>query len=153
MKILINSQDKLTEAVRSLQRAFADKKYLTVTVKTGRDRTLDQNALWFAMYKRIAQAMDWHIDEARRHCKLHFGVPLMRNECAEFRQNWNELLLHLSYEKKLELMGANPLLGPDGFPVTRLFNRAQGIEYTNRIVDDFREQGVFFDDLLSEAQQ
>lgn len=153
MKILINSQDKLTEAVRSLQRTFADKKYLTVTVKTGRDRTLDQNALWFAMYKRIAQVMEWHIEDARRHCKLHFGVPLMRNECAEFRQNWNELLLHLSYEKKLELMGANPLLGPDGFPVTRLFNRAQGIEYTNRIVDDFREQGVFFDDLLKDEQQ
>ncbi|QXN70883.1 hypothetical protein DARTUKUTA_30 [Bacillus phage vB_BspP_Dartukuta] len=153
MKLLVNSQDKLAEAISSLQRTFADKKYLTIQVKTGRDRTLDQNALWFAMYKRIAQAMEWHIDEARRHCKLHFGVPLMRNECAEFRQNWNELLLHLSYEKKLELMGANPLLGPDGFPVTRLFNRAQGIEYTNRIVDDFREQGVFFDDLLKDEQQ
>lgn len=153
MKILINSQGKLTEAVTALQRAFADKKYLTVTVKTGRDRTLDQNALWFAMYKRIAQVMEWHIEDARRHCKLHFGVPLMRNECAEFRQNWNELLLHLSYEKKLELMGANKLLGPDGFPVTRLFNRAQGIEYTNAIVDDFREQGVFFDDLLKDEQQ
>lgn len=153
MRLLVNSQDKLAEAISSLQRTFADKKYLTVTVKTGRDRTLDQNALWFAMYKRIAQAMEWHIDEARRHCKLHFGVPLMRNECAEFRQNWNELLLHLSYEKKLELMGANKLLGPDGFPVTRLFNRAQGIEYTNRIVDDFREQGVFFDDLLKDEQQ
>lgn len=152
MKLLVNSQDKLAEAISSLQRTFADKKYLTVTVKTGRDRTLDQNALWFAMYKRIAQVMEWHIEDARRHCKLHFGVPLMRNECAEFRQNWNELLLHLSYEKKLELMGANKLLGPDGFPVTRLFNRAQGIEYTNAIVDDFREQGVFFDDLLSEVE-
>lgn len=57
MKILINSQDKLTEAVTALQRTFAEKKYLTIQVKTGRDRTLDQNALWFAMYKRIAQVM------------------------------------------------------------------------------------------------
>ena len=96
--------------------------------------------------------MDWHVDEARRHCKLHFGVPLMRNHCPDFRQSWNELLLNLTYEKKLELMGANKLLGPDGFPVTRLFNRAQGIEYTNAIVDDFREQGVFFDDLLKDEQ-
>lgn len=152
MKLVINSQDRLAEAMSAIQRSFADKKYLTVTVKTGRDRTLDQNALWFAMYKRISQVMGWHIDEARKHCKLHFGVPLMRNHCAEFRQSWNELLLHLNYEKKLELMGANKLLGPDGFPVTRLFNRTQGIEYTNRIVDDFRAQGVFFDDLLRDEQ-
>lgn len=153
MKLVINSQDRMTDAISAIQRSFGEKKYLTITIKTGRDRTLDQNALWFAMYKRIAQVMDWHIDEARRHCKLHVGVPLMRDECEGFRQNWNELLLHHSYEKKLELMGANKLLGPDGFPVTRLFDRAQGIEYTNRIVDEFREQGVFFDDLLSEAQQ
>lgn len=153
MKLVINSESRLGECIAQAKKLFHDKKYLTITIKTGRDRTLDQNALWFAMYKRIAQVMDWHIDDARKHCKLHFGVPLMRNECQDFRQNWNELLLHLSYEKKLELMGQCALLGPDGFPVTRLFNRAQGIEYTNRIVDDFREQGVFFDDLLSEAQQ
>lgn len=153
MKLVINSQGRMADAISAIQRSFGEKKYLTITIKTGRDRTLDQNALWFAMYKRVSQVLNWHIDEARRYCKLHFGVPLMRNECADFRKSWNELLLHLSYEKKLELMGANPLLGPDGFPVTRLFNRAQGIEYTNRIVDDFREQGVFFDDLLSEAQK
>ena len=152
MKNLIKSQEKRAEAIVAIQRTFAEQKYLTIQVKTGRDRTLDQNALWFAFYQRIAQVMDWHVDEARRHCKLHFGVPLMRNHCPDFRQSWNEILLNLTYEKKLELMGANKLLGPDGFPVTRLFNRAQGIEYTNAIGDDFREQGVFFDDLLSEVE-
>ena len=152
MKLVINSTDRMAEAVGAIQRSFAEKKYLVITIKPGRDSPLDQTALWFACYKRISQVLNWHIDEARRYCKLHFGVPLMRNECQDFRKSWNELLLHLSYEKKLELMGANPLLGPDGFPVTRLFNRAQGIEYTNRVVDGFREQGVFFDDLLSEVE-
>ena len=61
-------------------------------------------------------------------------------------------LTALTIIQSLELMGANKLLGPDGFPVTRLFNRAQGIEYTNAIVDDFREHGVFFDDLLKDEQ-
>ncbi|MNJ73200.1 hypothetical protein D3C77_699620 [compost metagenome] len=47
-------------------------------------------------------------------------------------------------------MGDCKLLGPDGFPVTSLFNRAQGIAYTNRIVADFTAHGVVFEDLLSQ---
>jgi len=48
-------------------------------------------------------------------------------------------------------MGNCNLYGPDGFPVTRLFNRQQGIMYTDRIVSEFGPQGVVFDDILSEA--
>jgi hypothetical protein len=59
-------------------------------------------------------------------------------------------LRHLSYEKKLDLMGSCPLFGPDGFPVTRLFNRAQGIQYTDRIAADFTVRGGVFADLLGE---
>ncbi|MNW18171.1 hypothetical protein D3C71_2176210 [compost metagenome] len=58
---------------------------------------------------------------------------------------------HLTYAEKLDLMGENPLFGPDGFPVTRLFSRAQGIAYTDRIVSDFTERGVVFADLLGEV--
>ena len=54
----------------------------------------------------------------------------------------------LTYETKLELMGPCALFGPDGFPVTRLFDRAQGIAYTDKIVADWSQRGVVFDDLL-----
>ena len=40
-------------------------------------------------------------------------------------------------------------IGPDGFPVTSLFNRAQGVAYTDRIATFFTGQGVVFTDLLS----
>ena len=33
-----------------------------------------------------------------------------------------------------------------------LVNRAQGVTYTNRIVENFRPQGVAFDDLLNEEK-
>jgi hypothetical protein len=58
---------------------------------------------------------------------------------------------HLPYEEKLALMGEHKLFGPDGFPVTSLFNRAQGIQYTDRIAHYFTGQGVVFSDLLSEV--
>ena len=124
---------------------------MVVSLRPGKDRTLDQNALWFALYQRIAQMTQiGDVEDARRYCKLHMGVQILLNEDEDFRDSWYAVMRHLSYEKKLELMGECPLFGVDGFPVTRLFNRAQGIAFTNKVVEYFTGQGVVFDDLLSE---
>ena len=151
-KISVNSATRLSEAIHKLTQLYRDKKYVVVSMRPGKDRTLDQNALWFAMYQRIAQMTEiGDVEDARRYCKLHFGVPIMRRDCPEFRDGWNRMFLHLTYEQKLELMGSCSLFGPDGFPVTRLLNRAQGIAYTDQIVAEFSARGVVFSDLLSEA--
>lgn len=150
-KISVNSAAKLSEAITKLTAAFREHKYVVVSFRPGKDRTLDQNALWFAMYQRIAQMTQiGDVEDARRYCKLHFGVPIMRKACEDFRHGWNVSFLLLTYETKLELMGSCALFGPDGFPVTRLFNRAQGIAYTDQIVAEFSAKGVVFDDLLGQ---
>ena len=151
-KISVNSQAKLSEAITSLTTMYRDKKFVVVSLRPGKDRTLDQNALWFSLYQRIAAMTQiGDVEDARRYCKLHFGVQILLNDDQDFREAWYRTLRHLSYEKKLDLMGGCPLFGPDGFPVTRLFNRAQGIEYTDRIVTNFTERGVVFTDLLGEV--
>ncbi|MFP5419893.1 MAG: hypothetical protein ACLGID_00295 [Gammaproteobacteria bacterium] len=151
-KVSVNSAARLSEAITKLTTAFREHKYVVVSMRPGKDRTLDQNALWFAMYQRISEMTPIGlVEDARRYCKLHFGVVIMRNADADFRDGWNRLFLHLNYETKLELMGACAMFGPDGFPVTRLFNRAQGIAYTDQIVAEFSAKGVFFDDLLGEV--
>ena len=151
-KISVNSSSKLTEAICMLTAMFREKKFVVVSLRPGKDRTLDQNTLWFALYERIAQMTQiGDVEDARRYCKLHVGVPIMRADDADFRDGWNRIFLNLPYEQKLELMGDCPIFGPDGFPVTRLFNRAQGIAYTDRIVDEFAAKGVFFGDLLGEV--
>jgi len=150
-RISVNSASKLSEAIHKLTQMYRDKKFVVVSMREGKDRTLDQNALWFGMYTRIAQMTQiGDQEEARRYCKLHFGVPIMRKADADFRDGWNRLFLHLDYETKLHLMGACAMFGPDGFPVTRLFNRAQGIAYTDQIVAEFSARGVVFTDLLSQ---
>lgn len=150
-RIAVNSATRLSEAIHKLTAMYREKKYVVVSFREGKDRTLDQNALWFSLYERIAQMTQiGDVDDARRYCKLHFGVPIMRRDCEEFRDGWNRIFLHLPYEEKLRLMGEYSLMGPDGFPVTRLFNRKQGIEYTDRIVAEFAGRGVFFGDLLGE---
>lgn len=151
-RVYVNSAPRLAEAIKRLTDAYREHKYVAMTMRPGKDRTLDQNALWFAMYQRIAQMTEiGDVEDARKYCKLHFGVPIMRREDEDFRAGWNRIFLHLDYEQKLELMGPCPLFGPDGFPVTRLFDRKQGIEYTNKIADEFSAKGVIFDDLLHDA--
>lgn len=151
-KISVNCQAKLSEAITMLARLYRDKKFVVVSMRPGKDRTLDQNALWFAMYERIAKSTEMgDIEDVRRYCKLHLGVPIMRAGCAEFRTGWAESFIHLDYDVKLRLMGPCAMFGPDGFPVTRLFDRAQGCQYTDRIVEEFSARGVHFADLLGEA--
>ena len=151
-RIAVNSATRLSEAIHKLTAMYREKKYVVVSFREGKDRTLDQNALWFSLYERIAQMTQiGDTEDARRYCKLHFGVPIMRAADADFRDGWNRMFLHLEYEQKLELMGPCSLFGPDGFPVTRLFNRAQGIAYTDHIVEEFARRGVFFGDLLGEV--
>lgn len=150
-RISVNSSAKLSEAVSRLTKLWRDSHYVVVSLRVGKDRTLDQNALWFSLYQRIAEMTQiGEAEDARRFCKLHHGVPIMRRDDPDFRDGWNRIFLNLTYEEKLVLMGECSLFGPDGFPVTRLFNRAQGVQYTDRVIDDFRAQGVFFDDLLKD---
>lgn len=152
-KISVNSAAKLSEAITRLTAMYREKKYVVVSFRPGKDRTLDQNALWFAMYQRIASMTEiGDVEDARKYCKLHFGVPIMRKASEDFRHGWSVSFLMLTYETKLELMGPCALFGPDGFPVTRLFDRAQGIAYTDKIVAEFSAKGVVFDDLLGEGE-
>ena len=149
IKLSVNGVGKLSEAITKITAMFREHKFLVVSIRPGKDRTLDQNALWFAMYQRIAQMTEiGDVEDARRYCKLHYGVPIMRKADEDFRNAWNVSFLMLTYETKLELMGPCALFGPDGFPVTRLFDRAQGIAYTDKIVADWSQRGVVFDDLL-----
>ena len=150
-KISVNNAARLSEAIHKLTQLYRDKKYVVVSMRPGKDRTLDQNALWFAMYQRIAQMTQMgDVEDVRRWCKLHLGVPIMRRSDVDFFNAWNRSFLHLTYEEKLHLMGPCNLFGPDGFPVTRLFDRAQGIAYTDQIVAEFSAKGVVFSDLLGE---
>lgn len=150
-KISVNCQAKLTEAITRLTAMYRDKRFVVVSLRPGKDRTLDQNALWFAFYKRIAEMTQiGSASDARKYCKLHHGVQILINEDEDYRAAWHRTTKHLTYEEKFDLMGDCRLLGPDGFPVTSLFNRAQGVAYTERIVTDFSANGVFFGDLLDE---
>ena len=150
-KISVNSTTRLSEAISKLTEMYRAHKFVVVSLRPGKDRTLDQNRLWFAIYKRISEMTQiGEPSDARRYCKLHHGVQILLNSDPDFQASWYRVMRHLRYEEKLEMMGDCKLFGPDGMPITSLFNRSQGIAYTERIIEDFTKNGVFFGDLLGE---
>lgn len=151
-KVSVNSAARLMELCTRLTEAFRQHKYLVVSVRPGKDRSLDQNQLWFGMYKRVAQSLEQgDQEEIRAYCKLMFGVPIMRRDDERFAAGWARYFQDKPFGEQLFLMGANPLFGPDGFPVTRLFGTKQGCEYTDAIADYYTPKGVFFGDMLEDA--
>lgn len=153
MKLMANSQQSLNKLVNTVVSTWNEKKYVRVTLTTGRDRSLDQNALWFAMYERISNykgdgsAAD--IAYWRAFCKLRCGVPILQIHSDDFRTRWNAIVLcnpnFQNWEAQMALM-QDAMFGQDGFPVTRLMTTKQGAEYTESILRVFSD--VYFDDLL-----
>jgi len=135
---VINSLPSLQNSLGDLRSLFEKHKFLKVSVRAGKDRSLDQNALSFAWYEQLARelkeedALGW-----RAYCKLHHGVPILRAEDDEFRQFYDASLKKLDYEQKLAAMKF--------VPVTSLMTKAQLSAYLEAVQDDFRKRGVMLE--------
>lgn len=158
-RIVLNRQSSVAELIPKIWMLWNQYKFLIITIRFGRDRSLEQNALWFAMYQRISQVLGTGTAEDisywRAYCKLRLGVPIAKAYDAEFRAMWDVVVLanpvmH-TWEAQMQLMQSSSF-GADGFPVTRNFKRKPGVEYTESINRHFAEQGVFFGDLLDKQK-
>lgn len=135
----INSESSLQRFIGDIREAFRSDKYLKVTAKSGKPRSLPQNALQHAWYEQIAQEL--REDDAagwKSYCKLHHGVPILRAEDAQFREFYdNAMKRTLTYEQKLDAMRF--------VPVTSLMTKAQLTTYLDRVRNDFRAKGVLLE--------
>lgn len=136
MKITVNSETSMQDAIGKVREAFKDRRYFTLTFKFGKARTVDQNALSHAWYEQVAREL--REDDARgvkRFAKLHFGVPILRAEDAEFREVYDAVIKrNLSYEQKLIAM--------DMLPVTSRMTTKQISQYMQDVQDHYRTKGV-----------
>lgn len=110
----------------------------TVAIKAGKHRTNSQNSLqrkW--MVEASDQLQDETAEEKRGFCKLHFGVPILRNADDSFCEEYDRVIKPLPYEHKLRLM-----MVPFDFRVTSLMNTKQKTQYLDAVANHFREQGV-----------
>lgn len=110
----------------------------TATVVKGKQRTDKQNRLgrhWIA--EIAAQLPDHPAEYWRGYCKLHFGVPILRNENEEFCEVYDRLIRPLDYEKKIEMM-----MIPIDVAVTRIMTTKQKASYLDAIHAQFTSLGI-----------
>jgi hypothetical protein len=125
--MIINSEQALQEAIGELRERFNQHKYLTMTLKHGKHRGLPINSLSHTWYCQISRELrEGSPLQVKAFCKLHYGVPIMRVECAVFREAYDTRIKSgFTYEQKLILM--------ESFPVTSLMTNPQIKQYLDAV--------------------
>lgn len=57
---VINSDPSLRRGINALVEAYQAHRYVRVSLKTGKDRSADQNAMLHALFAEAAKKCDWH---------------------------------------------------------------------------------------------
>lgn len=132
-----------TEQARQMLLRFVEAKQLpfTVSIADGKHRTTEQNRLQRQWMNDITEHLGESAEHWRGYCKLHFGIPILRNENDAFRAEYDAVVKPLPYEAKLRLM-----MVPFDFGVTRIMTARQKTEYLDTVHRHFSEQGVILTD-------
>lgn len=133
--MIINSEKSLLSAVDEITESYNLKKYVEISIKIGGKRGLSQNALSHVWYSEIEKSLHWNVGEAKRYCKYHFGIPILRAEDIDFNDAL-ELLKRgrYTYDQKLKMM--------DILPVTSRMSKDQMKRYLNDVQMHFAAQRV-----------
>jgi len=110
----------------------------SISIERGAKRTTEQNKLQRLWMKEAAEQISGNTsEELRGFCKLHFGVPILREENEDFREKYDAVVKPLGYDEKLAIM-----MEPLDLPVTRLMKTDQKSRYLDAIYRHFAEIGV-----------
>lgn len=135
--------DQLGKLLHSLEKPF------TIEWVQGRDRSRDQNALQFLWAKEAAEQLgDRTTEEVRYEWKLRYGVPIMREDSADFREIYDKAIKPLPYELKVSSMAF--------IPVTSEMKVRQMVRYLDTVQRECLEQGIVLTDpdpMLSDYQK
>lgn len=138
MKTIINSDTGLSKFIGELREEYFTHRYIEVTVKNGKVRSIKQNSTTHRWYQQLAlelkeyDALSW-----KCYCKLHHGVAILRSEDDEFRLAYDSVIKPLSYEQKMIAMKC--------WPVTSIMNKDQLSRYAESVQADFRLKGVLLE--------
>ena len=137
--VVVNSAERLQAILGDIREQWGKHHYLRVTIKTGKDRSLDQNAISHAWYEQIARELrEDSAEGVKEECKLRFGVPIMRADDEDFREMYDVAIKgHLSYEQKLRAMRF--------LPVTSLMTVQQLSRYLVDMQNHFATRGVLLE--------
>lgn len=135
---IINSEPALQGVLGLIRALFAEHKYLRIAIKTGKDRTLDHNAVSHIWYQQLGRELREHsVLGWRCYCKLHHGCPILCSEDDDFREFFRLALAPLAYEQRIKAM--------EYVPVTSLMTVKQMSAYMDAVQADFATRGVLLE--------
>lgn len=128
-----------TYILEGLNRTLAHVSGCADVFKKASKRTIEQNRLQRLWINEIHEQRDGDQtkEEIRAYCKLHFGVPILRNDDEQFREAYDRVIRPLDYSDKIFAMSV-----PLDFPVTRLMTTKQKTRYLEEMRKYFLELGV-----------
>jgi len=140
----VNTRLVDTEQARMMAVRFIQNQPLPFAMRVTKDskRSIEQNRLQFLWVKEASEQLQDHTPEQyRAYCKLHYGVPILRNDDDQFRTLYDEMIRPLSYENKLKLMSP-----PIDLPITSQMTVKQLTQYLNEVHAHFSSLGVVLTD-------
>lgn len=106
------------------------RKYKYIQVTASDKRSLDANAAIRVAYKQIQEHKEgWTAKDVERHCKLKYGVPIIRKDDVVQDYVLNRALSGATYEQQLKIM--------DAFAVTSIMSTTQANEMIECMMQDF----------------
>lgn len=134
-KHILNSEVGLQSFIGVLRELWHSRRYLEITIKEGKGRSVEQNAVMHGWFGQVARELrEYDARGVKRFCKLHFGVPILRAEDDDFRAAYDRVIRPLPYDDKLVAM--------DILPVTSAMTTIQLDRCMTDIQDHYRKQGV-----------
>jgi hypothetical protein len=136
--VYVNSEPSLSKLIGDLREMWREHKFLRVTIKTGKDRSLDQNSILHAWINQIATELrEQTAAQIKAECKLTIGVPILRAEDEEFREFYDRAIRPMTYEQKLDAMSFIPITSL--MTVNQLSQFLTGMQkaYEGRVVLEF----------------
>tara|TARA_R110000822_G_scaffold31017_3_gene89924 strand:+ start:857 stop:1297 length:441 start_codon:yes stop_codon:yes gene_type:complete len=131
--IIENQQD-----IDGLMRLISNRDLpITVNIKKGKDRTIEQNKLQRMWLLEAQEQGDMTAEEYRGWCKLHLGCQILYYENEVFAEAFDAVIRPLSYENKLKAM-----MMPLDMPVTRIMTTKQNKQYLDDVYQHFTGLGM-----------
>lgn len=134
-KHILNSEIGLQSFIGTLRELWHSRRYLEISVKEGKGRSVEQNAVMHGWFGQVARELrEYDARGVKRFAKLHFGVPILRAEDDDFRAAYDRVIKPLPYADKLVAM--------DILPVTSVMTTIQLDACMTDIQDHYAKQGV-----------
>lgn len=110
MRLIANSERAVESACARIREAFAEPPhYLRISISTGRDRSLESNALLHKWFGEIAEQRGENTPaEVKVICKRKFFIPILRAEDEQFNSMISELT-GMTEEMKMKLIELLPV--------------------------------------------